>query len=146
VIESVQSSSGRDCGTVDYTWATGDLRPLACVEWSITYDTSQSFSGCVVNDVNFKQDVYFPQWTSPPTVITQDLDWWRQFVEVIRKHEAGHVDINTQWLPAFRSRMDGQSCSTIDTTGADTRDEIKAAQEAYDKEQYSLQKFPRRPD
>jgi hypothetical protein len=67
---------------------------------------------------------------------------------MIKTHEAGHVAISARWLKTLRSRLVGvrQSCTNMTNVFDETVSEANAAQEAYDKVQYSTQVFPTPPD
>ena len=144
--ELVQARSGRDCGAVDYTWYTGDARPLACAEYRFGYRYTYTSSACWVSGVSLSQTVFFPQWTTSRKVPAALLTWWRKWISVVKKHEAGHVAISRKWLGTLRSRMVGIGCSRMRTVFARTIRQVEAAQEAYDKVQYAAQDFPDPPD
>jgi predicted secreted Zn-dependent protease len=143
---SVQARSRKDCGSIDYTWYTGDARPVACAEYRYSYRYTYTSSACWVSSVSLSQTVFFPQWTSSRKVPAALLAWWRKWIAVVKKHEAGHVAISRKWLATLRSRMVGVGCSRMRTVFARTLRQVEAAQEAYDKVQYATQVFPDPPD
>lgn len=146
LLTSVQVHAAKDCGTIDYTWYSGDARPIACAEWAYWYRETYNSTSCRVSGVWLVQTVYFPQWTSPSRVSAPLLAWWRTWVAVVQKHEAGHVAIARKWLPSVRSRMLGIACSRVKTVMKSVSRQVEAAQEAYDRVQYDIQVFPDPPD
>lgn len=146
LMASDAKNSATDCGSIDYSWYSGDTRPAACAQWYFTYHYLTVGLKCSVTSVSLKQTVYLPQWTSPSSVKAPLLAWWREWMAVVKTHEAGHVALSGKWLATFKSRMVGFSCTSMKSVFDKTMGQLNAAQEAYDKTQYSSQVFPPPPD
>lgn len=146
LLSSIGVHSVKPCGVIEYTWYSGDNRPAACAQYAYWYRETSTSSACWVSSVWVVSTVYFPRWASPSRVSAPLLAWWRKWIAVVQKHEAGHVAVARKWLPTVRSRLVGISCSRVKTTLARVMKQVEAAQEAYDKAQYSVQVFPDPPD
>ena len=146
---SIGNNSGTDCGTINYTWYTGDTEPGACTAWRFSYYYSWDSSACWMTSITLKQTVYLPRWSSKVKVWAPLLAWWRKLMTLMKTHESGHVAISARWLKTMRSRLIGveqPTCSQVSSNFNVLISDVNAAQEAYDKVQYSTEVFPVPPD
>jgi predicted secreted Zn-dependent protease len=142
---SVARGGATACGVIDYEWFRGDARPSAC---TITYltDTDASIrtsldsSGtCRITAARFQSRyvVNMPRWTAPARVPKRLLDWWRRIVDFIAVHEGGHVKIGRDYIRKLNARLKGKDCTEADEVIQAWAKQHAAAQEAYDRSEYS---------
>jgi predicted secreted Zn-dependent protease len=144
LVLSVARGGGKACGAIDYEWYRGDSRPSAC---TLTYLTDMSNaiqtrlvgSTCKVARARVRATyaIYLPRWTAPARVPSRLLDWWRRIVNFIATHEAGHVRIGQSWIRKLNDRLSGIDCDRVDPVIQAWAKQAAAAQEAYDRSEYS---------
>jgi predicted secreted Zn-dependent protease len=78
-----------------------------------------------------------PRWTAPPRVPKRLLDWWRRIVAFIATHEAGHVRIGREYTKRLNARLAGKDCADVPDIIQAWAKQHAAAQEAYDRSEYS---------
>jgi predicted secreted Zn-dependent protease len=144
LILSVARGGGKACGAIDYEWYRGDSRPSACTltyltDMSHAIQTRLSGSTCKVVRARVRATyaIYMPRWTAPARVPSRLLDWWRRIVDFIATHEAGHVRIGQAWIGKLNSRLSGIDCDQVDPVIQAWAKQAAAAQEAYDRSEYS---------
>jgi predicted secreted Zn-dependent protease len=143
---SVYSAAADVCGPVNYSWYAGDPRSVACSRYVVGYLYPTSDTTCVVSSVGLIQTVYLPQWMPSAHVPPQLLDWWRAWQGVAVEHEAGHVAIAADWLPALEGRLVGLDCAQASAVYDATLAQLAAAEEAYDRQRYANLVYPDPPD
>jgi predicted secreted Zn-dependent protease len=142
---SIARGGEKACGTIDYEWFRGDARPSAC---TITYmtDTEEairteldSSGSCRIAAARFQSRyvINMPRWTAPPRVPQRLLDWWRRIIDFIATHEAGHVRIGRDYIKKLNARLTGKDCTQADEIIQAWAKQHAAAQEAYDRGEYS---------
>jgi predicted secreted Zn-dependent protease len=144
LVVSVARGGAKACGAIDYEWFRGDNRPSAC---TLTYpsDTTDAIQtrlrgdSCTVASarVGSTYAIYIPRWTAPARVPKRLLDWWRKVVDFIATHEAGHVRIGREYMRRLNARLVGIDCDQVDAVIQAWAKEHAAAQEAYDRSEYS---------
>ena len=144
LVLSVARGGGKACGAIDYEWYRGDSRPSAC---TLTYlsDTSNAIQTALRGDtckvvsarIRASYAIYLPRWTAPARVPSRLLDWWRRIVDFIATHESGHVRIGRDYIRKLNARLAGIECDRVDAVIQGWAKEAAAAQEAYDRSEYS---------
>ena len=144
LVLSVARGGGKACGAIDYEWYRGDSRPSACTltyltDMSQAIQTRLSGSTCKVARARVRATyaIYMPRWTAPARVPSRLLDWWRRIVAFIATHEEGHVRIGQTWIRNLNSRLTGIDCDQVDPVIQAWATQAGAAQEAYDRSEYS---------
>jgi predicted secreted Zn-dependent protease len=142
---SIARGGSKACGAIDYEWFRGDARPSACtitfmtdVEESIR--TKLDASGtCTIASASFQSRyvINMPRWTAPPRVPKRLLDWWRRIVAFIATHEAEHVRIGRDYIKKLNTRLTGIDCAGVDEIVQAWAKQHAAAQEAFDRSEYS---------
>ena len=102
---SLANGGVQSCGAINYEWHEGDARPAACTVSAFPdiedgVDQRVSSGSCTIarSTIRGKFAVHMPRWVAPKRVPKRLLAWWRDIVEFIRDHEAGHVDITLDHL------------------------------------------------
>jgi predicted secreted Zn-dependent protease len=142
---SVARGGATACGVIDYEWFRGDARPSAC---TITYltDTAESIrtsldstGTCRITAARFQSRyvVNMPRWTAPARVPKRLLDWWRRIVNFIAVHEGQHVKIGRDYIKKLNARLRGKDCTQADEIIQAWAKQHSAAQEAFDRSEYS---------
>jgi len=144
--ESVGRGGAKACGMINYEWFRGDARPSACtltrvsdIDQSIRYSASVSSSSCRIRqaDITTNYVVYIPRWSDPSRVPKRLLDWWRKIIVFIADHEAGHVRIGRTYIRQLDQRLVGKPCKDVSSIIRSWASQHAAAQEAYDRSEYS---------
>jgi predicted secreted Zn-dependent protease len=142
---SLANGGVASCGAINYEWHEGDSRPAACavtafpnIEASIDQRVSNGDCTISKSTIRAKLTVHMPRWVAPKRVPKRLLAWWREVVEFIRDHEAGHVVISRQHVERLNKRLVGEDCSDADTIIGRWADELSSAHEEYDRVEYSL--------
>ena len=78
-----------------------------------------------------------PRWTAPKKVPKRLLAWWRDVVVFIRDHEAGHVRISQKHVKTLNADLLGAKCSLATGIIRKWAARLSAAQEEYDRVEYS---------
>jgi predicted secreted Zn-dependent protease len=144
--ESVGRGGAKACGMIQYEWFRGDARPSACTltrvsdtRQSIRLSTSASSGSCRIRDAHVTTSyvVYIPRWSDPSRVPKPLLDWWRRIIVFIADHEAGHVRIGRDYIARLNQRLAGKPCADMSSIIRSWASQHAAAQEAYDRSEYS---------
>ena len=144
--ESVGRGGAKACGMIQYEWFRGDARPSACTltrvsdtRQSIRLSASASSGSCRIREAHVATSyiVYIPRWTDPSRVPKPLLDWWRRIVAFIADHEAGHVQIGRDYVRRLNDRLAGKPCADLTSIIRSWASQHAAAQEAYDRSEYS---------
>ena len=85
------------------------------------------------------------RWTGPSLVPRGLVRWWKATQRYVRDHEAGHVAISREWERKLRSRVVGADCSEANAIIKKWSNQRNAAQEAYDRREYSRTDWPEYP-
>jgi predicted secreted Zn-dependent protease len=134
------------CGQIDYEWYRGDARPSACTQTnfsdltgSIQTASNSSTGACRITSskIGVTFTIHMPQWTAPKRVPAPLLAWWRAIVTFIRNHEAGHTAISRDYVKQLNAKLDGAVCSSVNAIVRKWAGQLSAAQEAYDRREYS---------
>lgn len=134
------------CGEIDYEWYRGDARPSACTQTnfsdltgSIQTASNSSTGACRITSskVAVTFTIHMPRWTDPKRVPAPLLAWWRDIVTFIRDHEAGHARISRDYVKQLNAKLDGAICSSVNAIVRKWAGQLSAAQEAYDRREYS---------
>lgn len=150
--DSIARGGADACGEIDYEWYRGDSRPAACALTRFT-DTEEALTtrvsstgACTITDadVEGRYTIYMPRWTSPSRVPARLLAWWRDVLEYIRDHEAGHVRISRDYVERLNERLGGIDCEDADRVIGRWARQFSDAQEAYDRHEYA-QPWPEPP-
>ncbi len=132
------------CGEINYEWHEGDDRPAACAitafpdtEDAIRERTASNGT-CTITRASVKArfTIHIPRWTAPKRVPVRLLDWWRDVVDFIRDHEAGHVRISRDFVKKLNARLDGADCGAATSTIRKWSRQLTAAHEEYDRVEY----------
>ena len=112
----------QSCGAINYEWHEGDARPAACTVSAFPdiedgVDQRVTSGSCTIarSTIRGKFAVHMPRWVAPKRVPKRLLAWWRDIVEFIRDHEAGHVDITLDHLERLNRSLVGEDCEDADT-------------------------------
>lgn len=140
---SLANGGVQSCGAINYEWHEGDTRPAACAVTSFpdiedAVDQRVSNGNCTIakSTIRGKFAVHMPRWVAPKRVPKRLLAWWREIVEFIRDHEAGHVVINLNHLERLNKRLVGEDCEDADSIIGRWAKELSSAQEEYDRKEY----------
>lgn len=142
---SMANGGVRACGVINYEWHEGDERPVACavtgfsdVEAAIQQRTDAA-GACTITRSTIKArfTIHMPRWTAPKRVPARLLAWWRDVVEFIRDHEAGHVTISQDHVKTLNARLRGATCRSADSIIAKWAKQLNHAQEEFDRVEYS---------
>ena len=142
---SIGRGGAKACGLIDYEWFRGDARPSAC---TLTYmtDTDEAIrtrldgsGNCRIAAARFQSRyvINMPRWTAPPRVPKRLLDWWRRILNFIAVHEGEHVRIGRDYIKKLNARLTGKDCAQADDIIAAWAKQHSAAQEAFDRSEYS---------
>ena len=77
-----------------------------------------------------------PRWVAPKRVPKRLLAWWRDIIEFIRDHEAGHVDITLDHLKRLNRQLVGEDCKDADAIIGRWAKDLSSAQEEFDRVEY----------
>jgi predicted secreted Zn-dependent protease len=144
--ESVGRGGAKACGMIEYEWFRGDARPSACTltrvsdtRQSIRLSTSASSGSCRIREAHVTTSyiVYIPRWSDPSRVPKRLFDWWRRIIVFIADHEAGHVRIGREYIARLNQRLVGKPCTDVASIIRSWASQHAAAQEAYDRSEYS---------
>lgn len=140
---SLANGGVQSCGAINYEWHEGDARPAACAVTSFpdiedAIDQRVSNGNCTIakSTIRGKFAVHMPRWVAPKRVPKRLLAWWREIVEFIRDHEAGHIVINLNHLERLNKRLVGEDCEDADSIIGRWAKELSSAQEEYDRKEY----------
>jgi predicted secreted Zn-dependent protease len=140
---SLANGGVQSCGAINYEWHEGDTRPAACAVTSFpdiedAIDQRVSNGNCTIakSTIRGKFAVHMPRWVAPKRVPKRLLAWWREIVEFIRDHEAGHIDINLNHLERLNKRLVGKDCEDADSIIGRWAKDLSSAQEEYDRKEY----------
>ena len=146
LIDAVARGGVTACGAIEYEWYRGDARPSACTQTqfsdltgSIQTASNSATGACRITSskVEVTFTIHMPQWTAPKRVPAPLLAWWRAIVTFIRNHEAGHTAISRDYIKQLNAKLDGAVCSSVNAIVRKWAGQLSAAQEAYDRREYS---------
>jgi predicted secreted Zn-dependent protease len=148
---SLANGGVQSCGAINYEWNRGDDRPAACAVTSfpnVEDGIDQRLSGgdCTISKstIRAKLTIHMPRWVAPRRVPQRLLLWWREVVEFIRDHEAGHVVISRDHVERLNDRLVGEDCEDADSIIGRWAKELSSAHEEYDRDEYA-QPWPEPP-
>ncbi len=133
------------CGAINYEWNRGDDRPAACAVTSFPNvldaidQRLESNGDCTIAKatVRARFTIHFPRWVAPKRVPARLLAWWRDVVEFIRDHEAGHVVISRDHVKRLNANLIGEECADADSIIGRWAKGLSAAHEEYDRVEYA---------
>ena len=143
LIENTGRGALRACGEITYEWVEGDSTPSACTitqfpEFDEALDQNGSGASCTLSaDLEVRFTIHLPNWTAPAQVPGPVVDWWRETLDFIRDHEAGHVRISQEHTKGLEESLDGADCEDADRLIRNWARILSQAQEFYDKREYS---------
>ena len=146
LIDAVARGGVIACGQIEYEWYRGDARPSACTQTqfsdltgSVRTASNSATGACRITSskVAVTFTIHMPQWTAPKRVPAPLLAWWRAIVTFIRNHEAGHTAISRDYIKQLNAKLDGAVCSSVNAIVRKWAGQLSAAQEAYDRREYS---------
>lgn len=146
LLEALANGGVQACGAINYEWHEGDARPVACaVTRFVDFDGAlkervDGDGDCIVADADVaaRFTIHFPRWTAPKRVPERLLSWWRQVVDFIRDHEAGHVRIGRDHISELNADLIGVECGDAGAMIRRFARELNAAQAGYDRREYAL--------
>jgi predicted secreted Zn-dependent protease len=113
----------------------GDADACVAPDWA-KFEVSLGYVGrvctVVVGSILPSYTVYMPRWSSPGRVPPQLLVWWRAVLDHIAWHEGHHITIENGLIPALRQKLSAASCSTAQSIEDAWRQQLNAAQDAFD--------------
>jgi len=131
------------CGAINYEWHEGDTRPAACAitgfgDIEAAIDQRGSGASCTMSDPNVRArfTIHFPRWTVPNRVPKRLLAWWRDVVEFIRDHEAGHITISRAHVKRLNADLRGAKCEDANSIIRRWSQGLSDAQSEYDRLEY----------
>ena len=134
----------QSCGAINYEWNRGDDRPAACAVTAFpgiedAIDQRVTADGCTISKatIRAKLTIHMPRWIAPKRVPKRLLTWWREVVEFIRDHEAGHVVISRDHVDQLNKRLVGEDCDDADSIIGAWAKGLSNAHENYDRVEYS---------
>ncbi len=140
---SLANGGVQSCGAINYEWHEGDARPAACAVTAFpniedAVDQRVTSGACTISKstIRGKFAVHMPRWVAPKRVPKRLLAWWRDIVEFIRDHEAGHIDITLDSLERLNKRLVGEDCEDADSIIGRWAKDLSSAQEEYDRVEY----------
>ena len=144
LVASVGRSGAKACGLIDYEWFRGDARPSACTLTRVS-DTRQSIKTSVSAWHLPRDQCEHPSVVRDPYAALDRagprperlLGWWRQIVDKIADHEAGHIRIGRDYVRRLNARLDGKPCGDVTSIIRSWVQQHAAAQEAYDRAEYA---------
>lgn len=133
------------CGAINYEWNRGDDRPAACAVTSFPNvldaidQRLESNGDCTIAKatVRARFTIHFPRWVAPKRVPARLLAWWRDVVEFIRDHEAGHVVISRDHVKRLNANLIGEDCEDAESIIGRWAKGLSAAHEEYDRGEYA---------
>jgi predicted secreted Zn-dependent protease len=146
LVNAVARGGVTACGQIEYEWYRGDARPSACTQTnfsdltaSIQTASNSATGACRITSskVGVTFTIHMPQWTAPKRVPAPLLAWWRAIVTFIRNHETGHTAISRDYVKQLNAKLDGAVCSSVNAIITKWAGQLSAAQEAYDRREYS---------
>lgn len=143
LVESIGAAGVKACGRINYEWYSGDTRPAGCMKtaWR-TLDVGRVFTSggacrTRVGSISASYTVELPRWVAPASVPKPLATWWRAVVRFIADHEAGHVAIARRWVAKLPGLLDRKPCGKVEQILDDWAAGVGAAQEQYDRDEYS---------
>lgn len=141
LMASLADASAEPCADVEQVPTVGERIIAGCLSPSIRTRTVTSrsctatscVSTCKVTAVTGSSVVHLPRWAAPSMVPTLLLAWWKTVAADIRRHEARHVTIFTQWLAKLRKEAVGRSCSAWPSIQLRWAKKMGTAQAAFDR-------------
>jgi predicted secreted Zn-dependent protease len=140
---SLAAGGSQACGAINYEWHRGDDRPAACAVTSFpnvmdAIEQRQGSSGCTISEAKVRAQltVHMPRWTAPKRVPKRLLAWWRDVVDFIRDHEAGHVVISRDHVKRLNANLVGEGCEDADSIIGRWAKGLSSAHEEYDRVEY----------
>jgi predicted secreted Zn-dependent protease len=145
LIASIADASSGPCGVVEPVVTGGEPIVAGCAKPTFRARTlttrscygSACTTTCKVTTVTGSATVYLPQWVAPDLVPSALLGWWRSVAADIRRHEARHVTIFTQYLAKLRRDAVGKSCASWTSISRRWSTKEDAAQRAFDVVEYA---------
>jgi predicted secreted Zn-dependent protease len=140
--EAIGNGAMRACGAIRYEWIEGDPTPAACTvthfpDFETALRERGSGDACrLQSDAEVRFTVHLPRWSSPARVPAVLIEWWRETVEFIRVHEAGHVRISLDHTERLDDRLDGARCDDAEDIIQEWAKDLSEAQEAFDRVEY----------
>jgi len=146
LLEALANGGVQACGAINYEWHEGDARPVACavtrfVDFGGALEEGVDGDGdCTIADadVSARFTIHFPRWAAPKRVPERLLSWWREIVDFIRDHEAGHVRIGRDHISELNRDLVGVECGDAGAMIRRFARELNAAQAGYDRREYAL--------
>lgn len=133
------------CGAINYEWHEGDTRPAACAitgfgDIQAAIDHRGSGAACTISDANVRGrfTIQFPRWTAPERVPKRLLTWWRDVVEFIRDHEAGHITISRDHVKRLNANLRGARCEDANSIIRRWSQGLSDAHAEYDRREYQI--------
>ncbi|HVH67639.1 MAG TPA: DUF922 domain-containing protein [Gemmatimonadales bacterium] len=116
-------------GPKDESGQSRDALTVWNLEWS--YGTLPRGDSCVLRDIKVTLDVSItlPRWKPPSTATPHLNESWRNYLEHVKLHEAGHRTIaerNARELMTALGAMRGTSCPKLSDDAARRAEEIVA--------------------
>lgn len=141
---SLANGGVQSCGAINYEWNRGDDRPAACAVTAFpniedAIDQRITAGGCTISKstIRAKLAIHMPRWVAPKRVPKRLLAWWRNVVEFIRDHEAGHVVISRDHVERLNRRLVGEDCDDADSIIGTWAKALSSAHEEFDRVEYS---------
>lgn len=146
LLEALADGGVQACGAINYEWYEGDARPVACavtrfVDFEGALEERVDGDGdCTIADADVaaRFTIHFPSWVAPRRVPERLLSWWRQVVDFIRDHEAGHVRIGRDHIRDLNADLIGVACGDAGAMIRHFARRLNAAQADFDRREYAL--------
>jgi predicted secreted Zn-dependent protease len=117
-------------------------RALWNVSWTMRWEPMPGLSrGChiVAASVTLRTEVRLPHWDPPPETSPELIAQWQSFIDHLRMHENGHLEIAVQAQRQVESalrRAEAPSCTMMQGVGNETAEriltELRGRERAYD--------------
>ena len=108
---------------IDYYEVSAPSGHTAHAQWYLSYTPRTRMvpgKGCAVDSVDTKLDlkVRIPRWNPPPGTSPDATRRWDRYLDALRVHEAGHLQVGRDFESGFRRaalEMSAPDCGTLST-------------------------------
>lgn len=102
-------------------------------EWIPHVSSNKKLGVCRMDNVELQGKIIctYPKWNSPTSATQQDINKWNAFLEKVRFHEQGHIDVAKKSLNSFYAQL--QEISTKPTCDEIREEVIRMGHEMIEK-------------
>lgn len=110
------------------------MQEAAQTHWHATYQVTQWGEGNHITSasVDVQITVSMPHWANASSRPQAEQDEWNRFLDALRTHEQGHIDLATQYLQHADTLIEGHDEQTAAQQWQGNLDALQQASDAYD--------------